>query len=149
MKPMKQSNHLAPRAMLAAALLVTMPAVSVGSYAATSQIPPEQRQGNVTYVSGGIGRDESAAMRREESQFPLTLEFVQHAKPNAEYVAAVNVIIKDHQGKTMLNTLSEGPLLFAKLPDGKYTVTAEDNGKKKERSIIVSEGKPEHVVFEW
>ena len=146
---MKRTNPMTLSAFFVASLLVAAPAVSAGNYAAMSQLPPEQKQGNVTYLSGGIGQEEAAAMRREESKFPLTLEFVKHAKPSAEYLTGVNVTIKDHQGKTVLNTVADGPFLLAKLPDGKYTVTADDFGQTKERSIVVAERKQGHIVFEW
>lgn len=135
--------------LFVAGLLAAAPAMATGNYAAMSQLPPEQKQGNVTYLSGGIGHDAAAAMRKEESQFPLTLEFVKHAKPSAEHLTGVNVTIRDQQGKPVLIAVADGPFLLAKLPDGKYTVTADHNGQKKERNLVLAERKQEHVVFEW
>ncbi len=146
---MKSTSPTTMSVFLATSLFVAAPAMSMGDYAAMSRLPPEQKQGDVTYLSGGIGQDEAAAMKREESRFPLTLEFIKHAKPGAEYLAGVNVTIKDRQGKRVLGTVADGPFLLAKLPDGKYTVTADDNGQTKHRDIVVAERKQEHVVFEW
>jgi hypothetical protein len=146
---MNCTNPRTLSALFVASLLVAAPAMSAGNYAAVSQLPPEQKQGNVIYLSGGIGQDAAAAMRREESKFPLTLEFVKHAKPSAEYLSGVNVTIKDHQGTTVLTTVADGPFLLAKLPDGKYTVTADHEGQKKERNIVLAEQKQERFVFEW
>lgn len=36
-----------------------------------------------------------------------------------------------------------------RLPDGKYTVSAENNGQRKERDVVVAEGKKEHVILQW
>jgi hypothetical protein len=49
----------------------------------------------------------------------------------------------------MLRTFSDGPFLLAKLPDGKYTVTATENGKTETQHVTVAAGKPEHLVFAW
>jgi hypothetical protein len=137
-------------ALVASGVLVTASAMGAGNYSAMSgKLPPEQTQGDVTYLMGGVGKEEAAALRRNEANFPVTLEFLKHAKPHAEYVSNVNVTIKDHEGKTMLNTVADGPLLLAKLPDGKYTVTASDDGISKERNIVVAARKPERIVFEW
>ena len=136
-------------AIFVSGLLVAAPAMSAGDYAAMSKLPPEQKQGDVTYLMGGVGKEEAAALRKDEANFPVTLEFLKHAKPHAEYVSNISVTIKDHGGKTVLNTVADGPLLLAKLPDGKYMVMASDDGKSKERNIVVAAQRPERIVFEW
>ncbi len=88
-------------------------------------------------------------MKRAEAKYPLSLEFVQRAKPRDQFLANVRVTIKDPLGNTTLETVSGGPFLLAKLPDGPYTVTAEKNGKVETRHVIVAAGKPEHLVFAW
>ncbi len=132
------SFTLAVTGMLAAA-----PALS------KSALPPLQTQGGVAYLSGGIGSDESLAIRQAEPKFPLTLEFVQKAKPRPEYLADVAVTITDHHGHTILNTLAEGPFLLARLAPGAYTVVAEQSGLKKTEHLEIAPRKTERVVFEW
>ena len=115
----------------------------------TADLPHEKVQGPVTYLTGGIGHDEATAMKQEESRYPLALEFVEHAKPKDQYLANVDVTIKDRTGKTALKTISEGPFLFAKLPPGRYTVIAMEDGKARTRHLSIAAHKPEHVVFAW
>lgn len=134
---------------LVASILFAAPAAGAGQYSAMSNLPAEQKQGDVTYLMGGIGKEEAAAMRKDESRFPLTLEFLKQGKPHAEYLSGVNVTIQDHEGKTMLNTVADGPLLLAKLPDGKYKIAATNSGTTKDRDIVIAAQKPERVVFEW
>ncbi len=134
---------------LVASILFAVPAAGAGQYSAMSNLPAEQKQGDVTYLMGGIGKEEAAAMRKDESRFPLTLEFLKQGKPHAEYLSGVNVTIQDHEGKTMLNTVADGPLLLAKLPDGKYKIAATNSGTTKDRDIVIAAQKPERVVFEW
>jgi len=117
--------------------------------ASMENLPPEQMQGAITYRSGGIGEAEASAMRHAESHYPLTLEFVQRAHPRDEFLANVEVTLNDPTGKTTLQTVSDGPLLLMKLPDGKYTVTASENGRSEVRQVTVAAKKPERVVFEW
>jgi hypothetical protein len=88
-------------------------------------------------------------MRKEEGKFPLSLEFVKRSKPVAEYLAGVNVMIQDRQGKTELQALADGPYLLARLPDGRYKVRAELNGQTKTHDVVVAAHRPAHVVFEW
>ena len=88
-------------------------------------------------------------MRREQRQFPLSLEFVRRATPADEYVAGVDVTIRDHHGNTELHTVADGPILLAALPAGRYTITADVDGRARTRQVLVARNKPEHVVFVW
>ena len=142
---MKPTTRIALTFLTTAGLLTALPAMSM----LTSNLPAEKTQGSVTYLSGGIGHEEAVAMRHAESKYPLSLEFIQRAKPKDEFLANVNVTIKGHAGNTALETTSEGPFLLAKLPAGKYTVTAEESGKTKSRQVNVAAQKPLRVVFEW
>ena len=103
---------------LVAAALATLPALSASADEPSSRVPVQLTQGQVTYMSGGIGSDEAQAMRGEESRFPLSLEFIRHADPRDQYLAGVFVEIKDAQGNTALNAIADGPILLATLPDG-------------------------------
>ena len=133
------------------ASLFTTPAMGAGEDVVPGPLPPEQIQGKVSYITGGVGQEEAAAMRLQAPRFPLSLEFIKAAKPNAEFLSGVNVTIKDQQGQTVLSTVSEGPILLARVPPGKYTVTvlAQEQGQAKQRNVVVAERKPEHIVFEW
>ena len=112
-------------------------------------LPPEQTQGAVTYVSGGIGENEAQAFEAAASQYPLTLEFAIKHTPRAEYAADVHVVLTDAQGKRVLDTNSDGPFLLAKLPAGRYTVTAERDQQTLTRTVHVATHKPTHVMFLW
>lgn len=146
---MKRTNAAVLGALAAAGLLAAGPAMSAGDHMAMSMLPPQHRQGNVTYVSGGIGQAEAAAMRREQSTFPLSLEFLKRASSGDQYLADVAVTIKDPHGNTVLDTVTNGPFLLARLPDGKYTVTADSEGQARTRNIVITGQKPEHVVVAW
>jgi hypothetical protein len=138
------------RPTLAAALAaVTVVAGGIASAMPMQNLPPEETVGAVTYRIGGIGRDETAAMRRAEAAYPLSIEFTARAEPRDWLLANIEVTIKNQRGDTMLKTYSDGPILLAKLPDGRYTVTATDDGKSETKPVSVAAGKPEKLVFVW
>jgi hypothetical protein len=146
---MKHGKSLMLGAFVATTILGAAPAIGATTNSMMGKLPPELTQGNVTYMTGGIGHDEAAAMRKEEREFPLSLEFVKRAKSTNEYVAGVDVTIKDPQGNTDLHALADGPMLLARLPDGKYKVSAELDGKTRTRDVVIAKHKPEHIVFHW
>jgi hypothetical protein len=146
---MKHGKPVTLGALVAMSFLGAAPAMSATMNNTMSNLPPQLTQGSITYMSGGIGHDEAAAMRKEEREFPLSLEFVKRTKPTDEYLAGVDVTIKDQQGKMDLHALADGPILLARLPNGKYEVSAELDGKTRTRDVVIAQNKPEHIVFEW
>jgi hypothetical protein len=120
--------------------------------AVSSSLPQEVVQGSASYVSGGVGKDESDAMKQAEKRYPLALEFSQHGASKGDkgdFVADVKLTIEDRNGNTVLNATSTGPFVLAKVPDGKYTVKAEEDGKTQVRQVTVSAGKPERLAIAW
>uniref|UniRef100_UPI00286E5FF8 hypothetical protein n=1 Tax=Deinococcus sp. TaxID=47478 RepID=UPI00286E5FF8 len=66
-------------------------------------LPPLQTFGSMSYITGGIGLDESTAMKAAEKDFALSLLFAQTTR--GEYLADVKLSIKDKAGKTMLEAV--------------------------------------------
>lgn len=115
-------------------------------FAADASFEP-QTQGSVSFVSGGVGLDESERMKQLASQYPLELLFVSKGNPN-QYLNDVKVQIKDSAGKVVLDTTSRGPFLLAKLAPGRYTISAESEAGAKRQSVQVGT-KKQRVMFMW
>ena len=86
----------------------------------------QEKQGDVTFVSGGVGEEERAAMQAVQGQYNLHLTFA--VKGSGEYASAVKVKIEDAKGRVFLDTVTDGPKLFAQLKPGQYRVTADRDG---------------------
>jgi len=112
-------------------------------------LPPVQHAGNIEYVSGGIGKDESKAIERAAKGWPLTLEFATKDKQRSDFVADVAVVVRDAKGRVALKTESDGPFLLAKLSPGKYEVDATLDGKTLHEQISVRRGEPTRKTFLW
>jgi hypothetical protein len=117
--------------------------------AAASVAPPVERQGAVSFQTGGIGADESQAMKQLAAHYPLELEFVEQAGKRGEYSAGEQVRISDDAGRTVLKATAAGPFMLVNLPDGRYRVSAADDGHREVRAVTLS-GKPhDRVAFVW
>jgi len=132
-------------ALSATGIIVAPPVLSIDLAA----LPPEEIRGNISYVTGGVGEDEAAALKRASAAYPLQLQFVQKAWPRDEFLADVNVRIRDHSKSVLLDTVSRGPFLLAKLPAGTYQVEAEHEGVVKRQTVAIRAGKHERAVFVW
>ena len=134
-------------------LLLAMAMLSTPVASAANQ-PQLQNNGTVDYLSGGIGKDEADALKQQSADYSLTLEFASSRSAEGDmspgaYLADVRVDIRDAQGRQMLDTTAQGPLLLVRLPPGVYTVVADWNGVRKQHSVDISEGARRHVVFMW
>ena len=132
-------------------LIATLFTVGVAHAAMESAPLPHTRiQGDITWLSGGVGQSEARAMERAARHYPLSLEFViktgQKGMP-AEFTANVPVTITDPHGAKVFSAMSTGPFMLLKLPAGQYRIAAEVHGKKLERNVVVGR-RPRHVVFE-
>ena len=110
--------------------------------------PEVQTMGSVSFVSGGVGEDEVQEIKSLVRDYPLELMFVTKA-PRNRYLSGVKVEIKDKDGKTVLDTESRGPYLLAKMPPGRYTISAASQGISKRQTVQIAQGKSQRAVFVW
>jgi len=118
-----------------------------GTAVAADDLPTLQTSGGVSFLSGGIGLDESSAIKAAEKDFALSLLFVQTRR--GEYLSDVKVGIKDKAGKTVLETVADGPMLLARLPAGDYKVSAEHEGKTLAKTVKVGTKGVTRATFVW
>lgn len=128
------------RTLPPAAVLVLFPLAGL-----LAQEPVVQHQDDVAYMTGGVGEEERETMvatARQEG-FNLRLTF---ANPEGLFMAGVGVRITDADGAVRLETTSDGPWLFARLPAGEYGVRAEFTTGVREVSVSVPEEGMHHAV---
>jgi hypothetical protein len=141
---MKLINSAICVALFALGSGVILPSTAAGTLASL-----EARQdGPVSFVSGGVGEEERQQIEKLSADYPLQLLFATKGSPN-EYLADVKVQIKDKDGKMVLDAVSQGPFLLAKMPAGKYSISADSEGVVKRQTVQVTAAKPQRVVFVW
>lgn len=120
------------------------------SPASAALLPPVKTSQGTKYTSGGIGKNESEAMKAEARHWPLALEFaVRAGQGTAQFAADVDVRIQDAQGKEVLHATSEGPFLLARLAPGHYTVRASLAGQAQTRHVHIEKDKPLRLLISW
>ena len=136
MKPVMQS--IVRAAWLAAVFVLT----------AAAQAAPENviTRNGVSFVSGGIGADSQQRLKALESEFSLKLVFTL---VEGNYVSDVHVTIRDAGGRMLVEHVADGPFLLARLPAGKYAVSAVYEGKTQTRRIAVQGGRLQTEYIRW
>jgi hypothetical protein len=99
----------------------------------------------IKFVTGGIGDEERAALDSMKHDFNV---HIVSAGAHGEFVGNTRVIIRDSKGNELLNT-SAGPMFYAKLPPGTYTIDARSGGEEQSRRVVTGNNKPLFVHFTW
>ncbi len=135
------------RKALAASLLLLLGVAAAPAWA--EETPQVHTSGDVSYVTGGVGEEHAQAMEAVRKDYPLSMLFVRKDKPRNAYLADIAVTIKNARGKVVLQTTSEGPFLYVKIPAGRYTVSATHEGNTRTAAVYVTSKGHKHMVFEW
>ncbi|MDB5980599.1 MAG: hypothetical protein JWQ69_1614 [Pseudomonas sp.] len=131
--------------LLAMSPLLSQAADEVPIDMSAVQLVPQQQNG-ISYLSGGIGIDETEAIQQTKG-YNLHLTF--SAGPSNEYVPNIDVVIQTEKGQPVVSMNQVGPITYVKLPAGKYTVVSTRNGQEKQERIEVDGGSVRTVNFHW
>jgi hypothetical protein len=107
----------------------------------------ENNAGDVTYVNGGIGQEESSEMRANAGDFNLRL-YMSEGK-HGHSITGVRVTITDIKGDIILDTPSGGPMLFVHVINGSYTINAIYSNRLNTRKAVVSNHRGVNVYLNW
>ncbi|NWA05264.1 carboxypeptidase regulatory-like domain-containing protein [Pseudomonas gingeri] len=140
-----------PTALAAVLLAVTVarvlaaPVVNEPINMDAVQLAPQQQNG-VEYLTGGIGQDESQALIQTRG---YNLHIVSSTGPKDEYLPDVNVTITRAGGEPVLSLIQAGPMIYVKLPAGKYQIVSSREGHEDRQSIVVDGKKTQTVNVHW
>jgi hypothetical protein len=126
-------------ATLAVAAFATSPA-----WAQDNALQVQETNG-ISYVSGGIGEDEKEQLESTQANYNLR---VVNADKTGHFYDGTRITIRNAQRIPVLDTAS-GPLFYAKLPKGRYTVEGFAGEQSKKQVIHIVDGKTSHVRFIW
>jgi hypothetical protein len=106
-----------------------------------------RRDGDVQWVSGGVGTDERAEMLLALPDHNLKL--LTAAEGSGAFLSAVRVVVHAAGGWTVLDTSLEGPWLLARLPPGRYDLVATWGGRSQARSFTIAATGRRELFLYW
>lgn len=104
-----------------------------------------QHQGEVAFVTGGIGDEERAEIEAMKGDYNF---YVQNASKNGAYVEDAQVVITNKAGEVVLET-DAAPILYACLPVGRYQLKAQLGEQTLSQKFTITGKKPAHVHLGW
>jgi len=126
-----------------AVLLSTVALLSMASFVHAE----EGNTGDAMYANGGIGQEEADGMRAKAGGFNLRL-YMSEGK-HGHSITGAQVTIRDKKGNVVLDVPSGGPMLFAHVVNGSYTINANYNGASITRKVVVSNHRGVNVYLTW
>ncbi len=135
------------RNAILAMLMVT--SLSSPSWAVDGALPNDalqvQKQGNISYVTGGIGADESKRLQATQNQYNLR---IMNADKEGRFSGDTRILISNLQRESLLD-VTRGPIFYANLPTGRHIITGYRGEQIKEDVVTISNRKPTRVRFAW
>jgi hypothetical protein len=109
------------------AVIAVLAALFLAHAAGAAEAIQVKKKYGVKYVSGGTTAEQRKLLDEMAPKFPVHLYF--HVVGSAEPITGVKVVARDVKGDVVLETESEGPLLFFDAVGGRYTIDAEYKGE--------------------
>lgn len=112
-----------------------------------ASMPQPVTADGITYLSGGIGKEEADYINARVRRYDLALYFVE--QKTGKYLADVDLEIQDRSGNVVISKMIEGPIFLAKLPRGRYKIVATESGREKQRYTRINGKGVVRLVFHW
>jgi len=112
-----------------------------------SALPEVHQSGDIRYISGGIGSDESKAIKAEAPKYALTLNFITRIDGHDSFDAPDELTILKADGAPVLDIKPDGPYLLLDLPPGSYKITAGSADQSSTQTVQIVRGAHKQVTF--
>lgn len=106
------------------------------------------RQGEYTFISGGVSDEERAALDVLAPRYPIQLIF--RSAGGLDGVKGVTVRVRNVSGDLMVEAVSQGPYFFVNPPaSGRFTLEAEYNQEKLSMTKDLVGRRYLHLIFDF
>lgn len=114
-----------------------------------AQIPQTQYSQGVSYITGGVGEEESTAILAEAKQWPLLLELSQLENGRGVWIFGSQIKILNAKNTVVFDAQAAGPYMLINLTAGDYVIQASYQGIEQKRSISIKTGQSQKISIFW
>lgn len=114
-----------------------------------AQIPSTQYSQGISYISGGVGEEESQAILAEAKQWPLLLELSQLENGRGIWIFGAKIKILNTQNQVVFDAQADGPYILINLTAGNYQIEASYNGVVQKRLVLIQGAAPQKLAIFW
>ena len=113
------------------------------------QVPNTQYSEGISYISGGVGEEESQAILAEAKQWPLFLELSQLENGRGVWIFGARIKILDAKNRVIFDAQADGPYILINLTSGQYQIEASYQGVAQKRSVAIQASTPQKLSIFW
>lgn len=130
------SRHYGRLGLLAlGVILQCAPAPALEVDAAAKSNMASSPKAKVFWLSGGVGDESMAEMHKVSAAYNVHLMLTG---PAGNYLAGIPFSVSRRNGRITVSGVTEGPVLYLKLPSGRYQISVKIDGAWQIRRIQVS-----------
>ena len=115
----------------------------------SAQIPNTQYSQGISYISGGVGEEESQAILAEAKQWPLLLELSQLENGRGVWIFGAKIKILNAQNQVIFDAQADGPYILINLTAGQFQIEASYQGVLQKRSVSMQGSAPQKLTIIW
>jgi len=116
---------------------------------ALAQIPETLHSEGISYITGGVGEGETAAILADAKQWPLTLELSQIENGRGVWIFGATIKIINSNKKTIFDAQADGPYMLINLEPGDYAIEASYQGVVQKRALSIKADASQKVSLFW
>ena len=129
-------------------LLLSSSCLLAGSFV-WAQIPQTQSSQGISYITGGVGTEESSAILAEAKQWPLLLELSQLENGRGVWIFGSQIKIMNTKNTVIFDAKADGPYMLVNLIAGDYVIEASYQGVEQKRAISLKAGPSQKISLFW
>jgi hypothetical protein len=114
-----------------------------------AQIPQTQSSQGISYITGGVGTEESSAILAEAKQWPLLLELSQLENGRGVWIFGSQIKILNTKNAVIFDAKADGPYMLVNLIAGDYVIEASYQGVEQKRAISMKAGPTQKISIFW
>lgn len=114
-----------------------------------AQIPDTQYSQGISYISGGVGEEESQAILTESKQWPLLLELSQLENGRGVWIFGAMIKILNTMNQVIFDAQSDGPYILINLTAGQYQIEASYQGSIQKKSVLIQGSGLQKLAIFW
>ena len=116
---------------------------------AFAQVPETQHSQGISYITGGVGQEETLAILAEAKQWPLTLELSQIDNGRGVWIFGAVIKITNSKKQTIFDAQADGPYMLINLESGDYMLDATYQGVVQKRLLAIKTDSPQKISIFW
>ena len=120
----------------------------LGSFA-LAQIPDTKYSQGISYITGGVGQNETDAILAEAKEWPVMLELSQIQNGRGVWIAGVSIKAMDAKKQLIFDALADGPYMLINFVPGDYVLEANYQGVIQKRALSIKANSSQKISLFW